>query len=172
MAEFKVRADEAVYVQAEPLARTVTSLLEATGMSQADAALAANVLVRADLRGVDTHGVSNMLRVYIERLNNGMYNPRPEMKVVRESPATATLDSDYGLGVVMAPRAMEIAIEKARTVGVGRVSVGKGRHLGMSAYHAMLALRHDMIGICTTAVGPNMVPTWGREPRLGTNPIS
>lgn len=172
MAEFKVRADEAIVVRAEPLAETVTSLLEHTGMSREDALLAADVLVRADLRGVDTHGVSNMLRVYVERLENGSYNPKPNVRVVRESPATATLDSDSGLGVVVAPRAMQLAIEKARTVGVGMVTVGNGRHLGMSAYHSMLALEHDMLGVCTTAVGPFMVPTWGREPKLGTNPIS
>lgn len=172
MAEFKVRADEAIYVHAEPLERTVTALLASTGMPRDDAALAADVLVRADLRGVDTHGVSNMLRVYIQRLKSGSYNPRPNMRIVRETPATATLDSDYGLGVVCAPRAMDIAIQKAKNVGVGMVTVGNGRHLGMSAYHSMLALQHDMIGVCTTAVGPYMVPTWGREPRLGTNPIS
>jgi L-2-hydroxycarboxylate dehydrogenase (NAD+) len=172
MAEFKVRPDDAFFVRAEPLAQTVTSLLEKTGMSTEDAALAADVLVQADLRGVETHGVSNMLRVYIERLRNGSYNPRPNVRTVRQSPATATLDSDWGLGVVTAPRAMALAIDKAKTVGVGMVSVGNGRHLGMSAYHAMLALPHDMIGICTTAVGPYMVPTWGREPRMGTNPIA
>ncbi|HEV7662829.1 MAG TPA: Ldh family oxidoreductase [Chloroflexota bacterium] len=172
MAEFKVRPDEAIIVHSAPLATTVTQLLQQTDMPPEDAALAADVLVRADLRGVDTHGVSNMLRVYIERLKTGMYNPRPTVRTIRESPATATLDSDWGLGVVTAPRAMAIAIQKAKTVGVGMVTVGNGRHLGMSAYHAMLALPHDMIGICTTAVGPSMVPTWGREPRMGTNPIA
>jgi L-2-hydroxycarboxylate dehydrogenase (NAD+) len=172
MAEFKVRADEAIVVYAEPLAATVSGLLQTTGMSADDAALAADVLVQADLRGVETHGVSNMLRVYIERLRAGSYNPRPTLRIVRETPATATLDSDWGLGVVMAPRAMQMAIQKARNVGVGMVTVGNGRHLGMSAYHAMLALPHNMIGICTTAVGPYMVPTWGRDPRLGTNPIA
>jgi L-2-hydroxycarboxylate dehydrogenase (NAD+) len=172
VADFKVALDQAILVRAEPLATTVTSLLHSTGMSGEDAALAADVLVRADIRGVETHGVSNMLRVYLERLREGSYNPRPNVRVVRETPATATLDSDWGLGVVTAPRAMEIAIRKAKTVGVGMVTVGNGRHLGMSAYHAMLALPHSMIGICTTAVGPYMVPTWGREPRLGTNPIA
>src|SRR5438552_15526935 len=115
MAEFKVRADEAIYVRAEPLTATVTALLESTGMPREDAVLAADVLVRADLRGVDTHGVSNMLRVYIERLKSGSYKPRPQMRTGRETPATATVDSDYGLGVVCAPRAMQIAIQKAKT---------------------------------------------------------
>jgi LDH2 family malate/lactate/ureidoglycolate dehydrogenase len=172
MADFKVPLDQAIFVQAEPLAVTVTSLLESTGMSSEDAALAADVLIRADVRGVDSHGVSNMLRVYIERLSDGSFNPRPTVRTLRETPATATLDCDWGLGVVIAPRAMATAIRKAKNVGVGMVTMRNGRHLGMAAYHSMLALPHDMIGVCTTAVGPYMVPTWGREPRLGTNPIS
>jgi LDH2 family malate/lactate/ureidoglycolate dehydrogenase len=172
MADFKVPLDQAIFVKAEPLAATVTSLMQAAGLSAEDAALAADVLVRADLRGVDTHGVSNMLRSYIDRLRAGDYNARAELRVVREAPATATLDSDNGLGVVIAPKAMRIALDKAAAVGVGMVSVGHGRHLGMAAYHAMLALPRDMIGICMTACGPSMVPTWGRETRVGTNPIA
>jgi LDH2 family malate/lactate/ureidoglycolate dehydrogenase len=172
MADFKVPSDQAIFVRAEPLAVTVISLLEAAGLSAEDAALAADVLVRADVRGVDSHGVSNMLRVYIDRLSDGSFNPRPAVRTLRETPATATLDCDWGLGVVIVPRAMQLAIQKAKNVGVGMVTMRNGRHLGMAAYHAMLAPPYDMIGICATAVGPYMVPTWGREPRLGTNPIA
>jgi L-2-hydroxycarboxylate dehydrogenase (NAD+) len=172
MADFKVPVDQAIFVHAEPLAVTAAGLLRAAGLSESDAALAADVVVSADLRGVDSHGVSNMLRVYADRLSSGVFNPRAELQLVRETPSTARVDSQNGLGVVMAPKAMRIAIDKARATGVGMVTVGHGRHLGMAAYHSMLALPHDMIGICMTSAGPSMVPTWGGQPRLGTNPIS
>ena len=91
---------------------------------------------------------------------------------MRETPATANIDSDRGLGVIVVPKAMEIAIEKARNVGVGMVTISNGRHLGMASYHAMMALEHDMIGTCMTSCPPSVLPTFGAEPRLGTNPIA
>ena len=137
-----------------------------------DAALAADAVVMADLRGVDSHGVSNMLQAYLEHYADGTDNPRPNWRVVRERASIANIDADRGLGLVIAPRAMEIAIAKARETGVGVVTVHNAGHLGMAAYHAMLALPHDMVGVCMTAAGARMAPTFGREARLGTNPIA
>ena len=154
------------------LRATSAALLEWSGLTVEDATVAADVLVAADLRGVASHGVSNMLRVYVGWLRNGHVNPRPQIRVLSETPSGANIDSDRGLGVTEAPRAMHLAIEKAAATGVGFVTVGNGRHLGMGAYHAMMALPHDMIGLCLSATGPVMVPTFGREPRIGTNPIA
>lgn len=154
------------------LRKCVAAILERVGLAHEDADLAADVLVAADLRGVETHGVSNMLRRYLDWIGRGHVKARATMRVIREAPAVATLDGDGGLGVVAVPKAMELAIQKARAVGVGMVTVGNSRHLGMAAYHAMLALPFDMIGICVTAVGPIVVPTFGRDPRLGTNPLA
>ena len=145
---------------------------EKVGVPPADAVLGADVLTVADLRGVDSHGVSNMLRSYLGGYQRGEINPRPAIRIVRETASTASLDSDRGLGIIVTPKAMEIAIEKARQSGVGMVTVGNSRHLGMASYHAMLALEHDMIGVCMTSAPPRMVPTFGAEPRLGTNPIA
>jgi LDH2 family malate/lactate/ureidoglycolate dehydrogenase len=139
---------------------------------KADALIAANVLVSADLRGVDTHGVSNKLRDYLRDMDAGKINPKPNWRIVRETPACATVDADQGLGVVIAPRAMEIAIEKGKATGAGLVSVANGRHLGMAAYHAMMALEHNMIGQCMTACGPRVAPTFSAEAGFGTNPIA
>lgn len=166
----KVKAEDEVRVAVPDLARTVTAIFEAMGVPTDDAALAADVLVTSDVRGVESHGVSNMLRVYVQRFRDGSLNPRPAWRVVRETPAAATIDSDRGLGLVVAPHAMRLAIDKARRVGVGAVSIGNGRHLGMAAYHAMLALPHDMIGYCLTGGGIITVPTFGAMPRLGANP--
>ena len=170
--QFRVDLDDAVFVQGDALKSTVAPIFEKMGVPADDAQLAADVLVQADLRGVDTHGVSNMLRSYITGYQNGSINPRPDWKVIRESPSTANIDSDRGLGTIVTPKAMEIAIEKAKKVGVGMVTLGNARHLGMASYHSMLALKHDMIGICMTSCPPSVVPTFGAERRLGTNPIA
>ena len=170
--QFRVDLNDAVVVQGDDLKGTVAPIFEKMGVPADDAQLAADVLVQADLRGVDTHGVSNMLRSYITGYQNGSINPRPDWKVIRESPRTANIDSDRGLGTIVTPKAMEIAIEKAKTVGVGMVTLGNARHLGMASYHSMLALKHDMIGICMTSCPPSVVPTFGAERRLGTNPIA
>ncbi|MCH8109414.1 MAG: Ldh family oxidoreductase, partial [Chloroflexi bacterium] len=142
------------------------------GVPDKDCELAADVLVTSDLRGVDSHGVSNMLRVYVNGYNEGSLNPRPNWRILRETPATANIDSDTGLGIIVVPKAMEIAIEKAKKVGVGMVTIRNARHLGMASYHAMMALEHDMIGTCMTSCPPGVLPTFGAEPRLGTNPIA
>ena len=168
----RVSEAEAIRVGAEDLQATVASIFQKMDVPPEDSLLAADVLVSADLRGVDTHGVSNMLHGYIDGFTKGEINPRPQWRVVRQSPATANIDSDQGLGIIIAPKAMAIAIEKAKDTGVGMVTIGNGRHLGMASYHAMRALEHDMIGTCMTSAPPRMVPTFGAEPRLGTNPIA
>ena len=169
---FRVNLDDAITVPGEDLKSVVASIFEKVGVPPEDAQLGADVLVLADLRGVDSHGVSNMLRSYLGGYQRGEINPRPSISIVRETASTASLDSDRGLGTIVTPKAMDIAIEKARQSGVGMVTVGNSRHLGMASYHAMLALEHDMIGICMTSAPPRMVPTFGAEPRLGTNPIA
>ena len=138
------------------------------GVNEADFALAADVLVTADMRGVETHGVSNMLRGYVTGYGNGTLNPNPDWKIVRATPATANIDSDAGLGIIVVPKAMEIAIEKAKNTGVGMVTIRNGRHMGMASYHAMMALKHDMIGVCMPSCPPSVGPTFGAAPRLAT----
>ncbi len=165
-------ADRRALVSATVLTDAVATILEACDVLAGDARLAADCLVEADLRGVESHGVSNLLAVYVQGIRDRHINPRPDVRVVRERPGSATLDGDGGLGGVVAVGAMDLAIDKAREVGVGVVVVNNSRHLGMAAYHAMRALDHGMIGVCSTACGPRVLPTFGAEPRLGTNPIA
>ncbi len=169
---FKLKEEDTVRVTEANLRQTAVSIFEKMGVPKDDCRLAADAMVTADLRGVASHGVSNILQKYVSAYQQGTTNPRPKWSIVRESPSTASIDSDGGLGIIIAPKAMEIAIDKARKVGLGMVTVMNGRHLGMASYHAMLALKHDMIGMCMTSVGPGMLPTFGAEPRLGTNPIA
>ena len=169
---FVLKEEDAVRVRHEDLRTTTSSIFEKMGVPPMDAAVAADVLVLADLRGVDSHGVSNMLRSYVTGYTNGTINPTPDWKILRERPSTANIDSDLSLGIIMAPKAMDIAIAKAKQTGVGIVTMGRAGHVGMAAYHAMLALPHDMVGICLSGTPPQVLPTFGAEPRLGTNPIA
>lgn len=141
------------------------------GCPAAEAALASGVLVAADLRGVDSHGIAR-LTGYVRLWEKRRINAKPNMRVVHETPSTAVLDGDGGLGLVVAPRAMEIAIEKARNAGTGWVSVRHSNHFGIAGYHAMLALPHDMVGIAMTNASPLVAPTFSVERLLGTNPIA
>ncbi|MCL2328723.1 MAG: Ldh family oxidoreductase [Bacteroidetes bacterium] len=146
-------------------------VLQAIGHSAEDAALAADVLVSADLRGVDSHGVAR-LRGYVNLWKAQRMNPKPQIKIVHETPSTATVDGDLGLGLVVAPKAMQIAIEKAQNVGTGWVAINNSNHFGIAGYHAMMALEHDMIGFALTNATPTTAPTFGKQKMLGTNPIA
>jgi L-2-hydroxycarboxylate dehydrogenase (NAD+) len=136
---------------------------------QADAA--AKALVAADLRGVDSHGVAR-LSGYIRLWEANRINPTPDIKIVHETPSTAVVDGDAGLGLVVGGVAMGIAMKKAREVGTGWVSVKNSNHFGIAGYHSMIALKEDMIGISMTNASPLVAPTWSKEQMLGTNPIA
>ena len=169
---FKVPSEDEVRVPEDSLRQTVTAIFEKMGVTPEDAALGADVLTATDLRGVETHGVSNMLRRYVQQYNQGALNPRPAWRIVREAPATATIDADRGLAIILGPKAMAIAIEKARQVGIGMVTMRNAGHSGAIGHHAMLAAKEDMVGMCMTAYGVLVAPTFGGEGRLGTNPIA
>jgi LDH2 family malate/lactate/ureidoglycolate dehydrogenase len=140
------------------------------GCPSADALLAADVLLQADLRGIDSHGIAR-LSGYWRLYEAGRINPKPAIQVVHETPSTATVDGDRGLGLVVAPKAMEIAISKAGQVGSGWVAVRNSNHFGIAAHHAMMALPHQMIGWVMTNASALVAPTFSKERMLGTNPI-
>jgi LDH2 family malate/lactate/ureidoglycolate dehydrogenase len=147
-----------------------TSVFLAMGCSETHAASAAEVLVSADLRGIDSHGVAR-LSGYVRLWEAKRVNASPDVKIIHETPSTAVVDGDQGLGLVVAPIAMKVAIEKARQVGTGWVSVCNSNHFGIAAYHAMLALEEDMIGMVMTNASALVAPTYSNERMLGTNPI-
>jgi L-2-hydroxycarboxylate dehydrogenase (NAD+) len=169
---FKPAAGDLVHVPEPSLRKTVTALFEKVGLPPEDAAEGADVLVMTDLRGVESHGVSNMLRTYIQQYRQGILNPKPQWRIVREAQGTATIDGDRGLGMIQGPRAMRLAMEKAQNVGVGVVTIFNSGHLGAVGHHAMIAAKGNMVGMCLTATGASVVPTFASEPRFGTNPIS
>lgn len=140
------------------------------GCSSEHADLATDVLIKADLRGIDSHGVAR-LTGYVRLWEKGRINTRPDIKIVHETPSTATVDGDAGLGLVVAPFAMKVAIEKAKKFGSGWVSVRNSNHFGIAAYHTMMAIEKDMIGFAMTNASPLVAPTFANERMLGTNPM-
>ena len=162
---------EAIRVWAEPLKAFCERVFQKLGVSEEDARITADVLVAADLRGIDSHGVAR-LRRYVEGLQTGVMVARPQEQVVRETPATALIDAGAGLGQPVSYRAMQMAIRKALEVGAGFVTVRNSNHYGIAGYYAMMALEHDCIGMSMTNADVLVVPTFGRNAMLGTNPIA
>ena len=148
----------------------VQNVFLAIGCSQSDAETASLTLLSADLRGIDSHGVAR-LSGYVRLWEVKRINACPDVKIIYETPSTAVVDGDGGLGLVVAPYSMQVAIEKAKNVGTGWVSVQHSNHFGIAGYHAMRALEHDMIGIVMTNASPLVAPTFSIERLLGTNPI-
>lgn len=141
------------------------------GCNEEHAILATRVLLSADMRGVDSHGVAR-LSGYVRLWEAKRINARPNITVVHETPSTAVVDGDAGLGLVVAPFAMQVAIEKAEKAGTGWVAVKNSNHFGIAGYHAMMALEHNMIGIAMTNASAIVAPTFSVERMLGTNPIA
>lgn len=146
------------------------SVFQKIGCSDAHAATATKALLSADLRGIDSHGVAR-LSGYVRLWEVKRVNATPDIKIIHETPSTAVVDGDSGLGLVIAPFAMQIAIEKAKQVGTGWVSVQNSNHFGIAAHHAMMALQYDMMGIAMTNASPLVAPTFSIDKMLGTNPI-
>jgi L-2-hydroxycarboxylate dehydrogenase (NAD+) len=153
------------------LQRFTHSAFRNIGCPEDHATLATKVLLDADLRGIDSHGIAR-LSGYLRLWEAKRINANPNITVVHETPSTAVVNGDSGLGLVIAPKAMEIAIEKAKKVGTGWVAVKNSNHFGIAGHHAMMALEHDMIGIAMTNASPLVAPTFSVERLLGTNPIA
>lgn len=141
------------------------------GVSAPDAEQSADVLITADLWGIDTHGVAR-LSSYYGMLLRGRVNARPNVRIVREFAAAATVDGDNGLGLIVGPRANEMALTKAEEFGVGCVSVCNSSHFGIAGYYPYQALARDLIGWAMTNTTPQVAPLWGAEKMLGTNPLA
>jgi LDH2 family malate/lactate/ureidoglycolate dehydrogenase len=146
------------------------SIFQKMGCPGGQADIATKTLLSADVRGIDSHGIAR-LSGYIRLWEAKRVNTKPDIKVIHETASTAVVDGDSGLGLVVAPFAMQIAIEKAKQVGTGWVSVQNSNHFGIAAYHAMMALQHDMIGMAMTNASPLVAPTFSIDKMLGTNPI-
>jgi len=160
-----------IRVMPEHLKDFTTKVFIKMGVPPEDAATIADVLVAADIRGVRSHGTARM-HLYINRLERGIMKPTSDIQVVSETLATARIDGGSGMGPPISKYAMQLAIKKAHNVGAGFVTVYNSNHYGIAGYYAMMALKHDMIGFSMTNASAASVPTFGRDGKLGTNPIS
>ncbi len=162
---------QALQFAPELLRLWAAGVLERKGMDPSDAAVVAEVLVDSNLRGVDSHGVLR-LPIYVGMIERGQVNPRPNVRVVRETPATLLVECDLSIGHPRSVWAMERAMDKARQVGVGWAHLRNTAHQGALYYYALMAARNDMVGMVLTATGPNVAPFGGSARAIGNSPFS
>ncbi len=150
----------------------MTALFQALGVPEEEARICAEVLITADRRGIDSHGVGRLKPIYYDRIvNQKIQSPATTFDVVRDRGATAVVDGHHGMGMVIAKRCMDLAIAKARAHGLGAVAARNSTHYGFAAYYPLMACEQDMIGLTTTNARPSIAPTFGVENMLGTNPL-
>ncbi len=162
---------EVFYEPFEKMEQFMIDVFLKVGVPPEDAKVCAEVLIEADKRGIDSHGVGRFRPIYIDRINAGLQKPVTEFEVLREGPTTAVIDGHNGMGQVIAKRAMQIAIDKAKKLGMGMVVVRNSTHYGIAGYYAIMAAKENMIGITGTNARPSIAPTFGVENMLGTNPL-
>lgn len=160
------------WVKFDVMERFMRDVFKGIGVPAADAAVCAEVLITADKLGIDSHGVSRLKPIYYDRIRQGIQLPKAKFEIVKETPTTAVIDGHNGMGHVIAVRAMELAIKKAKKFGLGMTAVRNSTHYGIAGYHALLASRAGMIGITGTNARPSVAPTFGVENMMGTNPLT
>lgn len=161
-----------VLIPFELLENFVEDVFKSIGVPLSDAEVCKDVLIEADLKGLDTHGVNRLKPVYYDRILARKQKPVTELETIRESPTTAVIDANNGMGMVAARKSMELAIEKARQYGMGMVAVRNSTHYGIAGYYAEMASIEGLLGITGTNARPAIAPTFGVEPMLGTNPLT
>lgn len=170
---FKVPEEDRVYVMPERMHSVTKSIFRNIGMDDAGATASTDVLLGNDLRGNESHGVSNGLRGYVRQYSEKQLNATPSWHIVRETSTTANIDADGAIGIHIGPHAMNMAIEKAKEHGVGVVTVFNTGHLAGCSHYVLQAVEAGMIGHAMTAGGAGItIPTWGSGPFLGTNPVA
>ena len=167
----KTATADIVYVPVKVLQRFVEQVFGALGTPPKDARICAEVLVASDLRGIESHGVGR-LKVYYDRIRAGVQLVETEMEIVQETDTTVLIDGHHGMGAVIAFRAMRLAMDKAQRHGLAAVAVRNGTHFGFAGYYPLMAAREGMMGLALTNARPVILPTFGAEPMLGTNPIA
>jgi len=163
--------ESAVWIKFDEMERFMTDVFKSIGVPENEAKTCADVLITADKRGIDSHGIGRLKTIYYDRIKDGIQFAKTNFEIVREAPATAVVDGHHGMGMVIAQRSMKMAIEKAAKYGMGMVAVRNSTHYGSCCYYALMAIEAGMIGITGTNARPSIAPTFGVENMLGTNPL-
>lgn len=165
-------ADNVSWVPFDYMERFVVDVFKGVGVPDADARVCADVILAADKRGIDSHGCGRLKSIYYDRIvKDKIQEPVTRFEVVRDTMATAVVDGHLGMGMVIAKRCMEMAIEKAREFGLGMVVARNSTHYGIAGYYSIMACNAGMIGLTGTNARPSIAPTFGVENMLGTNPL-
>ena len=164
--------DRRTYVSWDFIENFMVEAFKKIGIPEEDAHTCADVLMESDRRGIESHGVNRFKPIYIDRINAGIQKPVTKIDVLKETPTTAVLDANDGMGMVVSKKAMNMAIEKAKKYGMGMVAVRNSTHYGIAGYYATMASKAGMIGITGTNARPSIAPTFGVENMLGTNPLT
>jgi L-2-hydroxycarboxylate dehydrogenase (NAD+) len=161
-----------VNVDYKILEKFMIDVFRGIGIPEEDSKICSDVLIEADKRGIDSHGINRLKPIYYDRIKEGIINPITKIDMVKEMLSTAVLDGNNGMGQVVAKKAMQIAIDKAKQFGLGMVTVRNSNHYGIAGYYASMAVNNNMIGITGTNARPSTAPTFGVENMLGTNPLT
>ena len=166
------RYSDSVWIPFAKLEAFMKDVLVASGVPEADAETIGEVLIESDRRGIDSHGIGRLKPIYIDRIDAGILDPVTRIEVLKEEKACVTLDGHNGMGHVVAKKAMEMAIAKAKEYGLGMAAVRNSTHYGIAGYYVTMATKEGMIGVTGTNARPSIAPTHGVENMLGTNPLT
>lgn len=164
-------SDKMVWIDFDTMERFMVDVFKGAGVPEEDAKVCADILITADKRGIDSHGIGRLKPIYIDRIKLGIQNPITNFEIVKEGPTTAVIDGHDGMGHVISKRAMQMAIDKAKKFGMGMVAVRNSTHYGIAGYYSLMACDAGMIGMTGTNARPSIAPTFGVENMLGTNPL-
>ena len=163
--------DKTYRISVDVLKKFMIDVFLGAGVPEEDAKICTDVLITSDLRGIESHGIGR-LKMYYDRIKSGQQKPVTNFEIVRQTPATALVDGNHGMGMIIGTKAMNLAIEKAKIYGMGSVAVRNSTHFGIDGYYANMAVEAGMIGMSFTNARPSISPTFGVDPMLGTNPIA
>ena len=161
----------AVIIDFDYMNQFMRDTMLAYGVPEKEAEICADVLIEADKRGIDSHGIGRLKPIYCDRIDQGILHPFKPIDIIKETDTTALLDGNLGLGLYIGPYAMKMAIAKAKKFGVGFVAVKNSTHYGIAGYYTTMASDAGCIGFSGTNARPSIAPTFGVEPMLGTNPL-
>ena len=163
--------ENTIHIPVDTLKNFMHDVLVAVGVPPEDALICTDVIITSDLRGIESHGIGR-LKYYYDRIKTGQHKVITKTEIIKESATTAVIDGHQGMGMVVATRAMQMAIDKAKKYGLGAVAVRNSTHFGIAGYYPLMAVKQGLIGITVTNARPSMAPTFGVRPMLGTNPIA
>jgi LDH2 family malate/lactate/ureidoglycolate dehydrogenase len=161
--------EERIY-KPEILLKFSKQIFDKLGLNEQDSEIVSRILIETDLRGINSHGVAR-IPIYAKRIKLGLINPKPNVKIIKESNTSALIDADNGMGHIASYKAMKMCIDKAKKYGMGSTGVRNSNHFGINAFYSMMASAEGLIGMTFTNTSPLMAPFGGRERLLGSNPL-